>query len=320
MMKVLLAIDIGCVRDRTYFSAFVWILLLLLGACGVESKHESDIRSMAKVNGEVITVREFNDRYAGFESRAGFDLKAGKKQVLGALVDEKLLVQEAIRKGLDRETQTVSALDRARRQILVQASIDHAAGPSLVSDSETKTFYGSHPELFERRKTYLFRRFDLSAAELAPSLKFELDQAGSPAKVGFILKNANVKFTDQTEIRAAETFPIEILKQVAEMQRGDILIVNEASRIVLLQLMRNIPEPVDLARAAPAIRSYLVDNKKRHAAEELLRTLRERAKIEYSEGTIDGSQVQADAGPFESVNGVPNGHDASRTSAANRWR
>ncbi len=318
-MKALLARDSDNVQSRIRFPVVVWMLLLLLAACRVESKHESDIRSMAKVNGEVITVREFNDRYAGFESRAGLDLKAGKKQVLGALVDEKLLEQEAIRKGLDRETETVAALDRARRRILVHAVTDHAAEAPLVSDSETRTFYESHPELFERRKTYLFRRFNLSAAELTPTLKLELDKAGSPAEVGFILKDANVKFTDQTEIRAAEAFPMEILSRVAQMQRGDILIVKEARRIVLLQLMKNIPEPLDLARAAPAIRSYLAEGRKKNAAEELLGKLRERAKIEYSDDAIDGSQIQADAGSIESMKRVPTGHDAS-TSAASRWR
>ena len=297
-----------------------WLMLAFLCACKADSKHDSQHQVIAKVNGDEITVSELNDQFTRIESRAGLDTRVGKKQVLDALIDEKLLVQKAIDGGLDREPETVAALDRARRQVLAQAAIGHTAVDDRVSFRETKAFYEGNPDLFERRKTYVFRRFDLVAGELPPSLKAELDKAGSSTEVSWILKRSNVRFSDQTEIRAAEMLPPGVLKRAAEMQRGDILIFKEGRQIVLMQLIRSIAEPVDLARATPAIRIYLADGRRKNAAENLLKNLRQGAKIEYSEGLIDGFQVQADAGLFDPMEGVPVQKDVTRVSTAGRPR
>jgi EpsD family peptidyl-prolyl cis-trans isomerase len=297
-----------------------WLMLAFLCACGADSNHESEPQVLAKVNGDEITVRELNDRFSRIESRSGLDTKVGKKQVLDALIDEKLLVQRAIESGLVREPETIVALDRARRQVLAQAAIDQAMGGGRVTYRETKAFYEGHPDLFERRKTYVFRRFDLLAGELQPSLKAELDKAGSSTEVGWILKRGNVGFRDQTEIRAAEMLPADVLKQAAEMQRGDILIFKEARQIVLMQLTRSIADPVDLARATPAIRYYLADGKRKNAAEFLLKDLHQGAKIEYSEGLIDGYQLHADAGAFEPMEGALVRKDVTQVSTVSRPR
>jgi len=297
-----------------------WLMLAFLSACGADSKHDSQRHVIAKVNGDEITVSELNDQFARIESRSGLDTKVGKKRVLDALIDEKLLVQKAIDSGLDREPDTIAALDRARRQILAQAAIGPTAANDHVSFRETKAFYEGNPDLFERRKTYVFCRFDLAAGELQPSLKAELDKAGSSAEVSWILKRSNVRFSDQTEIRAAEMLPPDVLKQAAEMQRGDILIFKEGRQVVLMQLIRSIAEPIDLARATPAIRIYLADGRRKNAAENLLKNLRQGAKIEYSEGLIDGFQVQADAGLFDPMEGVPVRKDVTRVSTAGRSR
>jgi EpsD family peptidyl-prolyl cis-trans isomerase len=296
------------------------MLLPLLGGCGADSNHESERAVVAKVNGDEITVRELNDQFSRIESRTGLDKTIGKRQVLDALVDEKLLAQEASESGLDRRPETVAALDRAKRKILAQAAIDHAMGNARVDLRDAKVFYENHPDLFERRKTYVFRRFDLLTGELQPSIRAELNKAETPADIGFALKRANVGFNDQTEIRAAEMLPTEVLTRAAEMQRGDILMFKEGSRIVLMQLVRSIAEPVDLARAAPAIRAYLAEGKRKSAAESLLKELRQAAEIEYAEGLIDGVQVQADAGALDQAQDAPMRKDVTRISTASRPR
>lgn len=306
---------IGDVRCRMALLLAGALLLPLLGACRADSNLESGRKVVAKVNGDVITVRELNDQYSRIEARAGLQTNVGKRQILEALVDEKLLAQRASKSGLDRQPGTVAALDRARRQVLALAVIDQAIEGARVNSREIKTFYESRPDLFERRKTYVFRRFDLLTGELHPSIKAELDKAGSPVEVGFILKRARMTFNDQTEIRAAEMLPAEVLKQASEMRMGDILVFKESRQVVLMQLMRSIAEPVDLARATPAIRAYLVDSKRKNAAESLLKDLRQSARIEYTEGLIDGFQAKADEPRFESVASAPAGKIDTRVSA-----
>ena len=319
-MKTLRKRSIRKVRSSSHSHVASWLLVPFLCACGAGSKHEAENQVVAKVNGDGITLRELNDYFSRIESRSASDAKIDKMQVLDAVVDERLLVQRSIENGLDREPETIAAVGRARRRVLAQAAIDHATGGAKVSYREISTFYKGHPDLFERRKTYVFRRFDLVAKELQPSLKAELDKAGSSAEVGSILKSANVNFTDHTEIRAAELLPAEVLKRAAEMQNGDILIFRQPSQVVMMQLMKSIPEPVDIARATPSIRAFLSDSRRRNAAASLLKGLRQDAKIEYKEGLIDGLPVQADAGPLDSMEGKRARRDITRITASDSAR
>lgn len=273
----------------------IFLLLPFLCACGAESKGEAAREVVAIVNGDAITIGELGDQVAIVGLRATADSRIGKKQVLESLVDEKLLVQKAMKAGLDRKPETMAALDRARRQVLAQAAIEHTAGSGPITYREARAFYDSHPELFARRKTYTFRRFELLVGELRSSLRAELDKAESPAEVGFVLKRASVTFGEETETRAAETLPPDFLKHADVMQRGDILISREGGRIVLLQLVSSVAEPVDLPRATPAIRAFLMEGRRKSAAALLLKNLRTEARIEYSEGLIDGEKIQADA-------------------------
>src|SRR5258706_2615684 len=110
-MKVLEKKDVGNVRCRNCCVLAATLLLSCLCACGVDSKHESERQIVAKVNGFSITSRELDEQFSRIASRAGPGAKVGKKQVLDALVDEKLLVQRAIESGLDREPETIAALD-----------------------------------------------------------------------------------------------------------------------------------------------------------------------------------------------------------------
>jgi len=118
--------NIGDARFRMVVRVTAWPLLAILCACGTDSGHESDRQVIAKVNGDEITVGELNDRFSRFEARFGLDAKVGKQQVLDALVNEQLLVQRAMGHELDRDPAVQHALERATRQILVQAEIERA--------------------------------------------------------------------------------------------------------------------------------------------------------------------------------------------------
>ena len=53
--------------------------------------------------------------------------------VLQSLVDEQLLAQKAMADQLDKEPSVMRALERARRQILAHAAIEHAGGEIEIS-------------------------------------------------------------------------------------------------------------------------------------------------------------------------------------------
>ena len=273
----------------------LWLVSALLTACGSDSKPGSATQVLAKVNGDEITVHQVNDRLSQLGIQPGVDAKAAQKQVLEALVDEQLLMQKAIAHKLDRDTSAMQAIERAKRQILVQAEIERAAGKIDISPEEISKFYAGNPDLFEKRRIYSFRNFVLEVSKVDASLTSKLDEAKTFAEVASILRAAGISYRDRPEVLAAEGLPMGVLERAASMSRGDILLFNTAGRIVLMQLVDSIVEPMDLKRAIPTIEGYLVTRQKKNIAVSLLKDLRQTAKIEYVGGILDASPAPAAA-------------------------
>ncbi|HVY06896.1 MAG TPA: EpsD family peptidyl-prolyl cis-trans isomerase [Burkholderiales bacterium] len=310
---------VGGARSREWLLvAASWMAVQLCG-CDVEASHEAATGAVARVNDEIVLARELGDQVAKAGLHAGEGAGIRRKQVLEALVDERLLAQRALENRLDRQPETIAALEGARRRVLARAAIEQASGRGPIGEREIRDFYVAHPELFERRRTYVFHRFDLAAGKkLPPSLQKLLDKASSAPEVRAALRQANVAFTDRSETRIAQTLPAAMLKQATRMRKGDILILNDGAATVLMQLEDSVPDPMDAARAAPEIRAYLADERSRVAADALLRQLRKNARIEYYPGGADDVQTQADASHAIALPPGTRGREASiaRVSAA----
>ena len=110
----------------------------------------------AKVNGTEISVHQL--RNTG----------APANQALEKVIERELLVQQAIRTGLDRDVQVAETIDNARRQILAQAYIDRVAAGGAVSREEVHAFYAENPALFAERRVYRLRETRLLPAERIP--------------------------------------------------------------------------------------------------------------------------------------------------------
>lgn len=109
----------------------------------------------AKVNGTEISVRQL--RGAG---------DAG--QPLEKVIDREVLVQQALRAGLERDPAVREAIEVSRRQVLAQAWLDKVAAGKTVSRDEIHAFYSDNPALFAERRVYRVRETRLVPAEQLP--------------------------------------------------------------------------------------------------------------------------------------------------------
>lgn len=270
------------------------VLILVLAACGSEPKPAAGYDEVvARVNGEEITVQQLNERLA----QSGLPVEGGpggaRKRLLDILIDERLLMQKAVARGLDKDVAIRNAIERARRQLLARAAIEETSGDEEVSEREARAFYLANPDLFGKRKVYTFRRYLLDGADLDRPVKAKLDAARTGAHVAAVLKAAGVPFSHATELRTAESLPAPILAQAARMAPGDILLFAEGARTVLMQLAGSTPEPVSLEAAIPPIRDYLADARRQRNAERLVKELRRKAKIEYVMQTAKAAKPTA---------------------------
>jgi EpsD family peptidyl-prolyl cis-trans isomerase len=258
--------------------------LSILAGCGGDgdSKEKAASQTAAKVNSDEITVHQINaELQRAARGNTPQNAEAASKRILEGLIDQTLLVQEAKEAKVDRDPQVLQLLEASRRQIIAQAYIDKQASASPPSQDEIKDFYAKNPDLFEKRRVYLFREFLFERSKFTDELRNQLNAAKTPADVGKALNAAGIRFRETNSTRPAEALPIEALPRIAQLNKGDTLVFSDANLASVLMLMDYAEQGVPLDRATPLITQYLVNQKKRDIAQTKVKDLRAKGKIEY---------------------------------------
>jgi EpsD family peptidyl-prolyl cis-trans isomerase len=256
---------------------------LLLGACNEDDKKPAS-QVAAKVNQEEISVHQINHQLARAQNLTPEQAKEASKQVLVRLVDQELMVQQAIDSKLDRDPRTMQAIDSAKREILARAYLDKlaAALPKPI-DQDVSDYYAKHPELFAQRRIYNFNEIVIRAKpdEVLPALQERLGKAKSLAEVGEWLKHEKLPFAANNTTKSAEQLPMELLPRFHQMKEGQIGMIPSRDSVLLVQLVASRLEPMNEKAATPFIQQYLFNQRKVEAVDKELKSLRDKAKIEY---------------------------------------
>lgn len=256
--------------------------VLVLTGCG-DKKEKPASQTAAKVNKEEITVHQINFVLQAQRSLAPEQAASASKQVLERLVDQELALQKAQEQKLDRDPRVVQQLEAARREIIARAYVDKiAAGAPKASPAEVKAYYDAHPALFKERRVYNLQEVTVQApADQVPALKTKLAASKDITEFVNYLKTSDIKFAANQAVRAAEQLPLASLDRFAQMKDGQSIVSTTPTGLQILIVAGSRSQPVDEARATPAIEQFLLNERKRKVVEDDLKALRGAAKIEY---------------------------------------
>jgi EpsD family peptidyl-prolyl cis-trans isomerase len=269
-------------------SALLTVVALALVACGDDEPKSTQVA--AKVNGDEITVHQINQAMQRMGNLNEAQVPQAQKQILDRLVDQQLLVQQAVDKKLDRDPRVVQSVEAARRQILAQAYVEQVMGTAAkAADDQVNEFYNAHPELFTERRVYRFTQMAIGApadrhAEIHARLE-ELDQQADKQRIlpqmADWLKAHDIQFRVTQATQAAEQLPLESLPKYHKMNVGDLMFTATPQGVVVSQLTASQSQSLDQAQARPFIEQFLQNRARLKLSEDEMKRLRAAAKIEY---------------------------------------
>jgi EpsD family peptidyl-prolyl cis-trans isomerase len=260
--------------------AFAGMLVVLVSACNSKVEQKPG-QALANVNGEEITVMQLNDELSRSNAPAT-QQEAARKQALEALIDRQLLISEAAKEKVDRDPRVVQAIERARSVILAQAYMQKRLGtPAKPTAAEVEAYYSQNPQFFAQRKHFDMREIILPTREVNDELKAVMDKTRSLDDVAAWLDQHKVKYQKAQLSRSGSELPPELSAKLLALAKGQLFIVREGERSMLVTIADIRSSPVELDAARPQIEQYLVAKKGKESAEEEVKRLRASAKIAY---------------------------------------
>ncbi len=259
-------------------AGFCVLAALCVAGCVRHAQTKSQV--VAKVNDKEITISQLDQALDAINP----DTLTPEvtRRAIDSLVNEELLVQQALKNKLDRDPATVAALERARRQILAQAYAERMVYPrSPLVLAEEEKYYQDHPGLFENRRVYRLTVYSIKQSDMNDLLKADLNGARSVDQVRQALEKHEIKYETQHLNAPAEDLPIEKVAEFAAASVGDLMIADQGDRALLISIVDTEPKPLAFEAARPAIDRYLTKQRNNEAIEEHLKMDKAAANISY---------------------------------------
>ena len=301
---------------RLLCAALVIVAAASLSACGNKEKKAG--QALASVNGEEITVLQLNEELQRANVSAA-QQEAATKQLLESLIDRQLLQTEAAKDKTDRDPKVMQAIERAKALIVAQAYMQKKLGTiARPSKEEVEDYFSKNPQFFSQRKQFDMRELVIASADMNDKLKGAMDSAKSLEDVAGWLDANGVKYGRTQLSRTSADLAPELSGKLLAMPKGQLFIIREGERTLLIALADVKDTPVTLAQAAPQIEQFLFNKKSKDAADAELKRLRATAKIEYfNQGSKTPAAATAPASTASSPPAAAAAPAATSSSEAN---
>lgn len=127
--------------------AVIFFFAGALGATAIQAATE-----LARVNGKVITLQNFQQQYR--DTLKYFQFKAPtKKTVLEDIIRREIGIQQARKMGLDRDPAVIDRMNTVLYQAYLDKKLSKQFSAIQVTDDEAKDWYKSNPEI---RTSHIF--------------------------------------------------------------------------------------------------------------------------------------------------------------------
>lgn len=267
-------------------SALLLAVILSLAGCG-----DAKSKPLAKVNGRVITVGDFETRLSKMPAYYKALASQRKKDFLDDMISEQLMYKEALKRGLNRDPEVKELLEEARSKILVAKLLEVEGKKTVVSEDEIKEFYEAHKDDFvtplKMRASHIMVDTEEGAKEVLQKLsdggdfaQLAKEYSKDPSKerggdIGYFVKG---QLMPQIE---------EVCLKLEVGQTSDMIRTKFGYHIIRLT-DKVEPRMVDFSEVKVAIEKELKDKARQQAMTDLIKSLKAKAHIKINEKLLEG--------------------------------
>jgi len=278
------------------------LLLAALSACS--DKPEDSTKALAIINGKEITASEFDLRWSQLPefARKTYAGPDGRKKFLEELITRELLLQESRKRGLDRDRALVERVERFKeRSVLDHLMREEVDSRITVTLEEMKAYYAANPGGFTAQDDMRASHILVKTEEDALDVKKRLEQGEEFAALA---KKASLDLA--TKFKGGDLGPIKKGQTIPQFEKTLLALkVGETSHPVATQFGYHIIKLNDRTTGASLsfedakdqVKEQIQVEKKRKRFDELVASLRAKARLRVADVPIPISEVPAAGTP-----------------------
>ncbi|MEE4450781.1 peptidyl-prolyl cis-trans isomerase [Novosphingobium resinovorum] len=210
-----------------------------------------------------------------------------RQAVMEGLIGEKLLAEEALKAGLDKQAATAQAIAAAKRSVLAQAYVQKLAGNSFRPDErEVRQYYAAHQAQFgERRRLVLSEYVVRSDLPDVRQYVETLDKRGM-GELATALAQAMPSITPVTLVRFSDEIPDTPGRTLQRLQAGDAIVYQTPGHVHLGQVQSVEIDPIALVAARPRIEAGLVAQRQSELVRTTVQALRKTRNVKVTQPSL----------------------------------
>ena len=271
------------------FLSLIIITVFLAAGCG-----KGNNKIAAVVNGQIITQKQIEDRMAKLNPNYRRTFANDPNRLLEQMVMEEVLVQEARRRGLERDAEVEKLLREAQKQIILGRLLEviRNSDISSVTDQEITQFYEAHKASLVAPETFRASHVLVDKEETARKALDRIKGGESFDKVAkeLSLDTSKDKGGDIGYFTKGQLIP-EFEAAVARLKPGDMsgVVKTPLGYHIILLTERKAAGQESLEDVKDQIRRQLVEQHQQQKTESMVKELRSKAQARYVLPFHDGT-------------------------------
>ncbi|MDO8536079.1 MAG: peptidylprolyl isomerase [Candidatus Omnitrophota bacterium] len=281
-------------RSYRYIALFAILSLAFVTGCGRQSSPGD--KTLVTVADKPITVKDFRDKFSRLPKHYQAVAEKNKKNLLDDMIVESLFLEDAVRKGIDKDKEIKEILVEAKKKIIIAKFVKTEVDDKVkVSEGDMKAFYEAHKDGFKTPEMWRASHILVANESEAKDVLAELSK-GTPFE-----DIARARSIDATSSRGGDVGYFRKGQVVPEFENICIgLNVGQTSGIVHTQFGYHIIKLTDkktealepYETAKPKIENELRLKKRNELFDKLVVTLKEKYRVRVEGDAMKALEVK----------------------------